>query len=481
MKKLSTHFAKVGRKLSDPTTGTKMYWSLVNKILNKAKIPEIPPLLENDIFVLDFASKAQIFNDYFILQCTALETGSEIPCELPEKMSKLTELAISDEKILKIIRNLNPNKAHGWDGISARMIKICDESLRLIFENCLRQGIFLEPWKRANVVPVHKRNEKNLKENYRPISLLPIFSKYLEKLVLYDSLYSYLIKEMLLNPNQSGFRPGDSAMNQLLSIIHSVFEAFDCNPTLEVRSVYLDISKAFDRMWHDGLIYKLWRCGISGSLLLLLRRFLSNRKQSAVLNGQSSGWRNISAGVLQGLILGPLFFLIYINDLSQNLRCSVKLFADDTSLFNIVKDTSAAASDMNHDLDLIRLWAPNWRMSFNPDPRKQAVELIFSRKNVQTEHPVILFNDLPVMKVDEHKHLGIILDSKLSFSAHIHAAITKSRKGIGMLKFLSKYLPRNTLSDLYKLYVGPHLDYGDVIYYVPEGDDGSKELPYGKT
>ena len=198
------------------------------------------------------------------------------------------------------------------------------------------------------------------------------------------------------------------------------------------------------------------------------------------MNGQSSGWGNISAGVPQGSILGPLFFLIYINDLSQNLRCSVKLFADDTSLFTIVKDTNAAASDMNHDLDLIRLWAHNWRMSFNPDPRKQAVELIFSRKNVKTDHPVILFNDLPVMKVDEHKHLGIILDSKLSFSAHIHAAITKSRKGIGMLKFLSKYLPRNTLSDLYKLYVRPHLDYGDVIYHVPERDDGSKSYLMGK-
>ena len=274
-----TCFAKVGRKLSDPSTGTKMYWSLVSKILNKAKIPEIPPLLENDIFVLDFASKAQIFNDYFILQCTTLETGSEIPYDLPEKMSKVTEFAISEEKILKIIRNLNPNKVHGWDRTSARTIKMCDESLivplRLIFENCLLQGIFPETWKRANVVPVHKKNEKNLKENYRPISLLPIFSKSLEKLI-YDSLYSYLIKEVLLNPNQSGFRPGDSAIDQLLSITHSVFEAFDCSPTLEVRSVYLDISKAFDRVWHDGLIYKLRRCGISGNLPLLLRSFLSN-------------------------------------------------------------------------------------------------------------------------------------------------------------------------------------------------------------
>ena len=349
-------FAKVGRKLSDPSTGTKMYWSLVNKILNKAKIPEIPPLLKNDIFILDFASKAQIFNDYFILQCTILDTGIEIPCDLPAKMSQLSEFAISEEKILKIIRNLNSNKAHGWDGISVRMIKIYDVSLivklKLSFENCLHQRIFPEPWKQANVVSVHKKNEKNLKENYRPSSLLPIFSKILEKLI-YDSLYSYLIKEMLLNPYQSEFLPGDSTINQLLSITHSVFEAFDCNPTLEVRSVYLDISKAFYRVWHDRLIYKLRRCGISGNLLLLLRSFLSNRKQRTVLNDQSSGLGNISAGVPQGSILGPLFFLTYINDLSQNLRYSVKLFADDTSLFTIFKDMRAAATDMNHDLQCL--------------------------------------------------------------------------------------------------------------------------------
>ena len=106
-------------------------------------------------------------------------------------------------------------------------------------------------------------------------------------------------------------------------------------------------------------------------------------------------------------------------------------------------------------------------MSFNPDPQKQAVELIFSRKRIEIDHPVITFNDIPVEKVSEHKHLGIILDSKLSFSAHINAAISKTRKGIGLLKYLSKYLPRQTLSELYKLYVRPHLDYRDVIYHIP--------------
>ena len=140
---------------------------------------------------------------------------------------------------------------------------------------------------------------------------------------------------------------------------------------------------------------------------------------------------------------------------------------DDTSLFTIVQDSTTAANDMNHDLELIKQRANDWRISFNPDPQKQAVELTFSRKRIEFDHPVVLFNDIPVKKVNEHKHLGIILDSKLSFSAHIKSAISKTRKGIGLLKYLSKYLPRHTLNELYKLYVRPHLDYGDVIYHIP--------------
>ena len=323
---------------------------------------------------------------------------------------------------------------------------------------------FMGDSKSCIVVPVHKKHEKNLK--YRPISLLPIFGKILEKL-MYDSICSHLVSYDLLNPNQSGFRPGDSTINQLISITHTIFKAFDCNPPLDVRSVYLDISKAFDRVWHDGLMYKLKRCGVSGQLLVLIPSFLKDRKQRTVLNGKNSNWGDISAGVPQGSILGPLFFLVYINDLSADLKCNVKLFADDTSLFTVVKDPNTAACDMNHDLDRIKQWAYDWRMSFNPDPLKQAVEIRFTRRKSDIDHPVILFNNTPVKKVDEHKHLGIILDSKLTFSAHIKAVISKTRKGIGMLKYLSSYLPRHTLNELYKLYVRPHLDYGDVIYHIP--------------
>ena len=154
----------------------------------------------------------------------------------------------------------NPDKANGWDEITVRMIKMCDSvlivPLKIIFANCLSSNIFPDIWEHANVVPVHKKNEKKLKGNYRPISLLPIFGKILEKLN-FDSLYSHLVSSELLNPDQSGFRPGDSTINQLISITHTIFGAFDCNPPLDVRSVYLDFSKAFDRVWHK-------RCGVSG-------------------------------------------------------------------------------------------------------------------------------------------------------------------------------------------------------------------------
>ena len=235
-----------------------------------------------------------------VKQCSTIDTGSLIPHHTLPVAPPLTYFVISSEKILSIIRSLNQDKAHGWDDILVRMIRLCNRELvfplKLIFENCLRQGVFPEKWKNANVVPFHEKNEKNLKENYRPISLLPILSKILEKLI-FDMLYQHLESNSLLNPNQSGFRPGDSTVNQLLSIVNSISQAVDSNPPLDVRSVYLDISKAFDRVWHEGLLYKLRRNGISCRLLLLIESFLVNRKQRTVLNGKVSRWGSITAGV----------------------------------------------------------------------------------------------------------------------------------------------------------------------------------------
>ena len=162
--------------------------------------------------------------------------------------------------ITSIIRNLNPNKAHGHDGISIRMVQLSCASivkpLYLIFRHCIETSTFPLEWKKANVVPIHKKGDKCNISNYHPISVLPICGKLFEKLIYHD-LHKYLSINNILNSNQSGFRTGDSCANQIIEITHEILKSFDSNPTLEIRGVFLDISKAFDKVWHDGLVFKL--------------------------------------------------------------------------------------------------------------------------------------------------------------------------------------------------------------------------------
>ena len=228
------------------------------------------------------------------------------------------------------------------------------------------------------------------------------------------------------------------------------------------------MSKAFDKVWHEGLIYKLEQNGISENLLKLLKSYLIERKQRVVLNGMASDWCNINSGVPQGSVLGPLLFLIYINDLENGIKSSIKFFADDTSLFSIVENPITSAVNINNDLKLISRWATQWKMSFNPDPTKPAEEIIFSHKRHPIDHPPIYFNNIEVKQVKEHKHLGLILDSKLTFESHVNEKLAKARKGIGIIKYISAYVPIKTLDQIYKMYVRPHLDFCDVIYHVPK-------------
>ena len=182
----------------------------------------------------------------------------------------------------------------------------------------------------TNVVPVHKKGDKQILNNCRPVSLLPICGKVFECLI-YNSLFEYLIENDLISPNQSGFKTGDSCTNQLISITHEIHQSFDDG--FEVRGVFLDVSEAFNKVWHNGFIYKLNQNGVAGDLLDTLTNFLKDRKQRVVLNGQYSTWTNVEAGVPQGSIFGPLLFLICINDLPENLVSNPKLIVDDTSLF----------------------------------------------------------------------------------------------------------------------------------------------------
>ena len=278
------YYSRLTSMLSNIGKSSKAYWSILKIFCIGKKIPCFPPLFENNKYITDFKKKAELFNSFFASQCSLINNNSQLPRTLSSKTNeRLSSVKITDDDILKIIAKLDPNKAHGNDKISIRMIKICSTSickpLRLIFNHCIDNGIYPCEWKKANVVPIHKKGDKQALKNYRPVSLLPFCSKIFERLI-YNEMFGFFLDEGLIIANQSGFKPEHSCINQFLSITHNIYKSFDDG--YEVRGVFLDISKAFDKVGHDGLMFKLQQNVILGNLLKVLKHFLTHRKQRVV-------------------------------------------------------------------------------------------------------------------------------------------------------------------------------------------------------
>ena len=249
----SKYLYDLSNKLKDPTNGQKVFWSSFKRLASKKKITNIPPLVENNTFVSCFKEKADILNTYFASQCRPRVTNGVLPNLFPRTDKLFCNVSVSEDDIINIINKLNSKKAHGFDGISIPMLCSIEASkpLCLIFRKCLSCGKFPAQWKRPNVQPVHKKGSRQEKKNYHPISLLPICGKVFEKVIV-DALYPYLNENNLLSNNQSGFRPDDSTINQLLAITTEIYEAFEDYD--ENRGIFLDISKARygTRVWFSN-------------------------------------------------------------------------------------------------------------------------------------------------------------------------------------------------------------------------------------
>ena len=440
---------------------SKQWWNLAKIFLGKNNDSSYPPILDGDIALFDPESKAEAFNNLFLSHSTVNTDKAILPELIYITDKELSEINFNDTEVLDLLKTIDTSKATGPDGISPRLLKEAADVIYIQLAHIIRLSLATcrvpKAWKKAHVLPLHKKNSKDKMNNYRPISLLSCTSKLLERIV-FKYVFNYFRDNFLVSLFQSGFIPGDSTVNQLVNIYHILCKALDNKK--DVRIVFCDISKAFDKVWHAGIIHKLESMGIKGPLLLWFRNYLADRYQRVVIEGKESAWGEIKAGVPQGSVLGPLLFLVYINDITNVVKSNIRLFADDTTIFIEVENPETAAELLNKDLSAVSKWAEQWLVTFSP-PKTES--MLISLKNSDIAHPSLYLNNTEIMQVSSHKHLGVTLSNNLKWDDHITAITSKAGKRLDVLSHIMYKLDRNTLNTMYVSFVLPILEYGDVI------------------
>lgn len=459
----NTYYQKQADSLDQHNLTPKKYWSIVRSLCgDKVKGP-LPTIIEEGVSFSSDLEKARLLSNYFAGQShlPSLPPGFSLPEFDYLTDSRLNDVIFSRVQVKKVLESLDPNKATGPDKISNRILKYTAASLAdpltNIFNISMRNQTFPEAWKLAHLCPVPKVANSNNKGNFRPISLLSAISKVMERLV-FLVMYEYFMENDLLIAENSGFKKGDSTINQLVHIVHNIYKGLDNRN--DVCMVFLDISKAFDKVFHEGLLFKLRQLGIEGNLFNWIESYLLNRQQRVIINGQSSDIKTINAGVPQGSILGPLLFLVFINDITRNIHSKIYLYADDTSLFREIT-SQADLGILNSDLSKLWSWSKQWRVQFNANKTKY---LYFTLKRRASVLPNLYLGECVIDRAESHVHLGLALDSRLEWKDHVSRIQNRVSKTVISLKRIRWIVPRSTLEKLYKSLVRPVIDYGDVIY-----------------
>ena len=379
--------------------------------------------------------KAEVLSEFFAEVFTREPDGDMPTVQESQYDNPLQDFNITKEMVLQKLDKLKVDKSPGPDGITARVLRelkdVIGETFTDLFEASVREGQLPMDWKTANVSAIYKRGDKSEACNYRPVSLTCITCKVMESIVR-DHLMYHMFTNHLFSDKQYGFIPGRSTTLQLLNAIDDWTKNIE--EGIETDVIYMDFQKAFDKVPHHRLLTKLEAYGVKGKALRWINAFLKGRKQRVHVRGNYSSWKDVLSGIPQGSILGPVLFVIYINDMPNCVRSNMLLFADDTKIYRGIQSDSDTTA-LQEDLSSLQDWSTRWLMPFHPEKCK-----IMKIHNINKQTRDTLYylekekgENVPVKQTEREKDLGVITDEKLTFEYHIHDKINKANRIIGMI------------------------------------------------
>jgi hypothetical protein len=457
------HASDIALKL-DNRTG-RPWWKITNGIMGKSKAPAMPPLNDGQLSISDSTEKANLLNRLFVAKATTPhpEKNSPMPADVTDV--HLCNIKFHPRAVSKLLRSIDTTKSAGLDGITGLVLQkcarvLCDPLTRL-FQRSFDAGTLPSDWKLSKIIPVYKKGDKTCPANYRPVALLSVVSKIMEKYIAFH-IVRHLDKERLLSDNQFGFRSGHSTLHPLLILHHLAAEALD--KLQELRVVALDIAGAFDTVWHLRLLQKCKAYGLRGKLLLWLEDYLRNRQQLVSVDGECSGKLSIGAGVPQGSILGPIMFLLYINDLPGVLAAETIMFADDCTLLQPISrpiQRTAKWESLQADLDRIIEWADTNQMQFAPHKTQS---MTISRRRDRANNKPLSMAGVHIAEVESLKLLGVEFAANGTVNQHILKKASTAAKLVGMLRRQSRFFSERARYHIYVATIRPNLEYASPIF-----------------
>ena len=450
----------------------KKFWKNFNTFFGRKKASSFPSIMKyNNKTITKTVNIAQTFNKHYSQVASNLIKNLKSPSKSTLKTKSESPSSFffnktSRYEILTLLNNLDAKKAKDLYDFPIDIIKasadLLAEPLSHIINHSVKEGTFPNTLKQAKVTPLFKSGPREDIKNYRPISVLPIFDKIFEK-AMHNRLIKFLDKNNYLDVNQHGFQKGKSTSSAVLHLSRLIKRSlkkkeYSC-------AIFLDLAKAFDTVNHTLLIQKLNNLGVRGPILKWFKSYLTNRFQTVIIDQVKSDPLEMSHGVPQGSVLGPLLFLIYINDLTLNTSLSSILFADDTCLFLSDKDPNQLKITLNNELDKISSWLTNNKLTLNV---AKSNFILFYGKHDKIKDFNLTISGERLQNTSNCKYLGVLIDDKFNWKQQVNMVSTKLKRGVGMIHKIGRFLSKGNLISLYYSLIQSHLTYCITSWGGPE-------------